>query len=71
MLYATNGGTEATAFGVTSSDVPVKENMAMLNKVESGGSIRLNNSLWILKWELIGVQEKSSTRKEMCVSVCE
>ncbi len=24
----------------------------MLNKVESGGSITLNDGLWILKWEI-------------------
>ncbi len=35
-----SGGTEATAFGGTSSDVAVKENMVMLNKVESGGIIK-------------------------------
>ncbi len=51
MLYAPSGSTEATAFGGTSSDVSVKENMVMLNKVESGGSITLNDGLWILKWE--------------------
>ncbi len=52
MLYAPSGSTEATAFGGTSSDVSVKENMVMLNKVESGGSITLNDGLWILKWEI-------------------
>ncbi len=52
MLYAPSGGNEATAFGGTSSDVAVKENMVMLNKVESGGSITLNDGLWILKWEI-------------------
>ncbi len=52
MLYAPSGSTEATAFGGTSSDVAVKENMVMLNKVESGGSIMLNDGLWILKWEI-------------------
>ncbi len=50
-MYAPSGSTEATAFGGTSSDVSVKENMVMLNKVESGGSITLNDGLWILKWE--------------------
>ncbi len=49
MLYAPSGGTEATAFGGTSSDVAVKENMVMLNKVESGGSITLIDSLWNLE----------------------
>ncbi len=52
MLYAPSGSPEATAFGGTSSDVSVKENMVMLNKVESGGSITLNDGLWILKWEI-------------------
>ncbi len=58
MLYATSGGTEATAFGGTSSDVAVKENMVMLNKVESRGSIMLNDGLWILKWEIDKAQER-------------
>ncbi len=52
MLYAPSGSTEATAFGGMSSDVSVKENMVMLNKVEIGGSITLNDGLWILKWEI-------------------
>ncbi len=52
MLCAPSGSTEATAFGGTSSDVSVKENMVMLNKVESGGSFTLNDGLWILKWEI-------------------
>ncbi len=52
MLYSSSGSTKATAFGGTSSDVSVKENMVMLNKVESGGSITLNDGLWILKWEI-------------------
>ncbi len=69
MLYAPSGGTEATAFGGTSSDVAVKENMVMLNKVESGGSITLIDSLWILKWEIDRGKRESSTRKEMCGSV--
>ncbi len=64
-----SGGTEATAFGGTSSDVAVKENMVMLNKVESGGIITLNDGLWILKWEIDRSKKESSTRKEMCGSV--
>ncbi len=72
MLYATSGGTEATAFGGTSSDVAVKENMVMLNKVESGGSITLNNGLWILKWEIDrSAREKQYEKRDVCVSVCE
>ncbi len=70
MLYAPSGSTEATAFGGTSSDVAVKENMVMLNKVESGGSITLNDGLWILKWEIEKKRKReSSMRKEMCGSV--
>ncbi len=61
MLYAPSGSTEATAFGGTSSDVSVKENMVMLNKVESGGSITLNDGLWILKWEI----ERSAKQYEI------
>ncbi len=63
MLYAPGGSTEATAFGGTSSDVAVKENMVMLNKVESGGSITLNDGLWILKWELKEARERKQYEK--------
>ncbi len=66
MLYAPSGSTEATAFGGTSSDVAVKENMEMLNKVESGCSITLNDGLWILKWEIDRIAREKA---EMCGSV--
>ncbi len=70
MLYATSGGTEATAFGGTSSDVAVKENMVMLNKVESGGSITLNNGLWILKWEIDKSTREEAVQEKRCVGLC-
>ncbi len=66
MLYAPSGSTEVTAFGGTSSDVAVKENMEMLNKVESGCSITLNDGLWILKWEIDRIAREKA---EMCGSV--
>ncbi len=69
MLYAPSGETEATAFGGSSSDVAEKENMVMLNKVESGGSITLNDGLWIWSGKLIEAQERNRTRKVMCGSV--
>ncbi len=68
MLYAPSGSTEATAFGGTSSDVSVKENMVMLNKVESGGSITLNDGLWILKWE-IKRSAKQNEKRDVWVCV--
>ncbi len=70
MLYAPSGSTEATAFGGTSSNVAVKENMVMLNKVESGGSITLKQrplDLEVGNWKKR--KRESSTRKEMCGSV--
>ncbi len=70
MLYAPSGGTEATAFGGTSSDVAVKENMVMLNKVESGGSITLNDGLWILKWEIDRGAREKAEREKRCVGLC-
>ncbi len=63
MLYAPSGDTEATAFGGSSSDVAVKENMVMLNKVESGGSITLNDGLWNLEWEIDRAQERKQNEK--------
>ncbi len=63
MLYAPNGSTEATAFGGKSSDVAVKENMVMLNKVESGGSITLNDVLWILKSDIERSAREKAVRK--------
>ncbi len=41
----------------------------MLNKVESGGSITLNDGLWILGWEIDRSARESRTRKEMCGSM--
>ncbi len=70
MLYAPSGGTEATAFGGTSSDVAVKVNMVMLNKVESGGSITLNDGLWILKWEIDRSAREKAVRAKRCVGLC-
>ncbi len=70
MLYAPGGSTEATAFGGTSSDVAVKENMVMLNKVESGGSITLNDGLWILKWEIERSAREKAVREKRCVGLC-
>ncbi len=70
MLYAPSGGTETTAFGGTSSDVAVKENMVMLNKVESGGSITLNDGLWILKWEIDRGAREKAVREKRCVGLC-
>ncbi len=70
MLYALSGSTEATAFGGTSSAVAVKENMVMLNKVESGGSITLNDGLWILKWEIErSAREKTVRKRDVWVCV--
>ncbi len=70
MLYATSGGTEATAFGGTSSDVAVKENMVMLNEVESGVSIALNDGLWILKWEIDRSAREKAVQEKRCVGLC-
>ncbi len=70
MLYAPSGSTEATAFGGTSSDVAVKENMVMLNKVESGGSIMLNDGLWILKWEIERSARERKQYEKRDVWVC-
>ncbi len=70
MLYAPSGSTEATAFGGMSSDVAVKENMVMLNKVESGGSITLNDGLWILKWEIKRSTREKAVREKRCVGLC-
>ncbi len=70
MLYAPSGSTEATAFGGTSSDVAVKENMVMLNKVESGGSTTLNGGLWILKWEIERSAREKAVREKGCVGLC-
>ncbi len=70
MLYAPSGSTEATAFGGTSSDVAVKENMVVLNKVESRGSITLNDGLWILKWEIERSAREKAVRKKRCVGLC-
>ncbi len=67
MLYARSGGTEATAFAGTSSDVAVEENMVMLNKEESGGSITLNDGLWILKWEIDRSAREKAVREKRCV----
>ncbi len=64
MLYAPSGGTEATAFGGKSSDVAVKENMVMLNKLESGGTIKLNDGLWILKWEIDRSAREKAVREK-------
>ncbi len=70
MLYAPSGDTETTAFGGSSSDVAVKENMVMLNKVGSGGSITLNDGLWILEWEIDRAQErKQNEKRDVCVCV--
>ncbi len=64
------GNTEATAFGGKSSDVAVKENMVMLNKVESGGSITLNDGLWILKWDIErSAREKAVRKRDVWVCV--
>ncbi len=65
-----SGGTEATVFGGTSSDVAVKENMVMLNKVESGGIITLNDGLWILKWEIDRSAREKAVREKRCVGLC-
>ncbi len=70
MLYAPSGGTEATSFGGTSSDVAVKENMVMVNKVESGSSITLNDGLWILKWEIDRSAREKAEREKRCVGLC-
>ncbi len=70
MLYAPSGDTEATAFGGSSSDVAVKENMVMLNKVESGGSITLNDGLWILEWEIDRSAREKAEREKRCVGLC-
>ncbi len=70
MLYATCAGTEATAFGGTTSDVAVKENMVMLNKVESGGSITLNDGLWILKWEIDRSAREKAVQEKRRVGLC-
>ncbi len=70
MLYAPSGSTEATAFGGTSNDVAVKENMVILNKVESGGSITLNDGLWILKWEIERSAREKAVREKRCVGLC-
>ncbi len=70
MLYAPSGSTEATPFGGTSSDDAVKENMVMLNKVESGGSITLNDGLWILKWEIERSAREKAVREKRCVGLC-
>ncbi len=70
MMYAPSGSTEATAFGGKSSDVAVKENMVMLNKVESGGSITLNDGFWILKWEIErSAREKAVRKRDVWVCV--
>ncbi len=64
------GNTEATAFGGKSSDVAVKENMVMLKKVESGGSITLNDGLWILKWDIErSAREKAVRKRDVWVCV--
>ncbi len=70
MLYALSGDTEATAFGGSSSDVAVKENMVMLSKVESGGSITLNDGLWILEWEIDRSAREKAEREKGCVGLC-
>ncbi len=70
MLYAPSGSTEATPFGGTSSDDAVKENMVMLNKVESGASITLNDGLWILKWEIERSAREKAVREKRCVGLC-
>ncbi len=70
MLYAPSGGTEAAALGGTSSDVAVKENMVMLDNVESGGSITLNDGLWILKWEIDRSAREKAERVKRCVGLC-
>ncbi len=70
ILYAPSGSTEATAFGGTSSDVAVKENMVTLNRVESGGSIMPNEGLWILKWEIERSAREKAVREKRCVGLC-
>ncbi len=69
MLYAPSGSTEATAFGGTSSDVAVKENMVMLNKVEwwQYHAERRPLDLEVGNWKKR--KRESGTRKEMCGSV--
>ncbi len=70
MLYATSSGTEATAFGRMSSDVAVKEINVTLNEVESGGSLILNNGLWVLKWEIVRSTREKTVQEKRCVGLC-
>ncbi len=70
MLYATSSGTEATAFGRMSSDVAVKEINVTLNEVGSGGSLILNNGLWVLKWEIVRSTREKAVQENRYVWVC-
>ncbi len=70
MLYATSGGTEATAFGGTSSDVAVNENIVTLNEVESGGSLTLNNGLCVLRFEIYRSAREKAVQEKRCVGLC-
>ncbi len=66
-----SGGTEA-AFGGTSSDVALKENILMLNEVEIRGSLALNNGLWGLSREIDrSVREKAVQEKRYVGLCCE
>ncbi len=42
----------------------------MLNKVESGGSITLNDGLWILGWEFYRSAREKAEREKRCVGLC-
>ncbi len=63
-------GTEATAFGGTSSDVAVKKNIVTLNEVESGGNLTLNNDIWGLRWETDRRVREKAVQEKRCVGLC-
>ncbi len=42
----------------------------MLNKVESGGSITLNDGLWILGWEIDRSAREKAEREKRYVGLC-
>ncbi len=41
-----------------------------LNEVESGGSLTLNNGLWVLRWEIDRSAREKAVQEKRCVGLC-
>ncbi len=82
MLWATGGGSEATAFGGTGSDVAMKREYCDFKwrrelwgrgagaAIVSGGSLTLNIGLWGLMWETSTSVRESWRDRNKCVGLC-